>query len=269
MLRAISPELRDTQTSLTLSESDEMYSKTLGIAWHSVLDHFRLSVADYPPPENLTKRKLVSEIAKTYDVLGWFAPSIIKVKILLQRVWESKVDWDDPVPPPIQEEWISWRSQLRSLRQVHVPRCYFPKQAQILTFQLHGFSDASEDAYAAVVYFRMTDRDGAVYTSLVASKTKVAPIKRLTIPRLELCGAHLLTKLLEHVRATLKIPIEQVYAWTDSTIVISWLDGNPRRFKTYVGNRVSFIVDRIPPNRWNHVRGEERIVLLGAFFPSS
>ena len=73
------------------------YTKTLGIAWHSVLDHFRLSVTDQPFLKDLTKHSLVSNIAKTYDVLGWFAPSIIKVKILLQRVWESKVDWDDPV----------------------------------------------------------------------------------------------------------------------------------------------------------------------------
>ena len=93
----ISPELCDAQTALTISDSDEVYTKTLGIAWHSVLDHFRLSVTDQPFPKDLTKRSLVSNIAKTYDVLGWFAPSIIKVKILFQRVWESKVDWDDPV----------------------------------------------------------------------------------------------------------------------------------------------------------------------------
>ena len=193
VLQAISPELRDTQTSLTISESDEIYSKTLGIAWHSVLDHFKLSVTDQPPPENITKRKLVLDIAKIYDVLGWFAPSTIKSKILLQRVWESKVEWDNPVPPPIKEEWMLWQSQLKYLRQVHIPRCYFPKQTQIVSFQIHRFSDASESTYAGVVYFQMTDRDGAVYTSLIISKTKVAPIKRLTIPRLELCGAHLLT----------------------------------------------------------------------------
>ena len=108
-----------------------------------------------------------------------------------------------------------------------------------------GFSHASETVYAVVVYFQMADCDGAVYTLLIASKTKFAPIKRLNIPQLELCGAHLLTKLLEHVWTTLKIAIEQVCAWTDSTIVINWLDGNPRWFKTYVGNRVSFIIDRI------------------------
>ena len=89
---------------------------------------------------------------------------------------------------------------------------------------------------------------------------KLAPIKRLAIPRFKLCGAHLLAKLLEHIKSTLKFPLEDVYAWTDSTIVVNWLDGNPRRFKTYVGNRISFILDRIPPNRWKHVPGKQNPV---------
>ena len=102
-----------------------------------------------------------------------------------------------------------WRLQLKYLLQVHISRCYFPKQTQIISFQIHGLSDASGSAYAGVVYFRMIDHDEAVYMSLITSKAKVTPIKRLTIPQLELCDAHLLTKLLEHVRTTLKIPTEQ------------------------------------------------------------
>ena len=89
----------------------------------------------------------------------------------------------------------------------------------------------------------------------MTSKTKVAPIKRLTIPRLELCGAHLLAHLLRHVYQTLEISISHVYAWTDSTIVLNWLDGSPRRFKTFVGNRVSSIMELIPPEKWNHING--------------
>ena len=93
--------------------------------------------------------------------------------------------------------------------------------------------------------------------ALVTSKTRVAPIKRLSIPKLELCGAFLLTKLLNHVGDILQIPIEDVTAWTDNTIVINWLDGSPRKFKTYVGNRISFIIIHIPSKSWNHVKGEQ------------
>ena len=217
----------------------------------------RICVGSQTLHDRLTKRALVSDIAKTFDDLGWFAPVIIKAKILLQRVWESGTGWDDSVPETITSEWLLWSSQLNSLTQLHIPRCYFPREVDVVSTQLHGFSDASKDAYAAVVYLRATDTMGGVHVSLVPSKTKVAPIKRLTIPRLELCGAYLLSKLIHHIRQTLNIPIESVQAWTDSTIVLSWIAGNPRRYKVYVGNRVSFIMERIPPNCWKHIPGEQ------------
>ena len=123
--------------------------------------------------------------------------------------------------------------------------------------QLHGFSDTSADAYSDVVYLWMQDTVGNVHVTLVTSKTRIAPIKQLSIPRLELCGAQLLVKLLSRTRATLNIPLESVVARTDSTIVLNWLDGNPRRFKTYVGNRISFILSHAPSKHWRHVKGEQ------------
>ena len=181
-------ELRDSQASVVLSDSDQ-YTKTLGIEWNTTNDHFRLSVTELPPIECLTKRALISDVAKTFDVLGWYSPAIIKAKILLQILWLEKIGWDDLVPDAVLQEWSRWRRELPLLSAHHIPRCYYPKEVAITSTQLHGFSDASEKAYSGVVYLRMEDSTGAVHTSLIASKTRVAPIKRLTIPRLELNGA--------------------------------------------------------------------------------
>ncbi len=134
--------------------------------------------------------------------------------------------------------------------------------------QIHGFCDASEIAYAGVVYIRMTDTQDNTHVSLVMAKTKVAPIKRQTIPRLELCGAHLLSKLLRHVKEIFNVPMHDTFAWTDSTIVLCWLNG---RFKTFVGNRVSFIMDQISPDRWSHVSSSDNptdCASRGLFLPS-
>ena len=149
--------------------------------------------------------------------------------------------------------WFQWCSELHLLSEKHIPCCYLDKESHIISMELHGFCDASELAYAAVVYVRLTTTLNT-QVSLVISKTKVSPIKRLTIPRLELCGACLLAQL-HHVRQVLDVPLSQTYAWTDSTIVLNWLDGSPKRFKTYVGNRISMIMELLPPDKWHHVNG--------------
>ena len=256
VLRHISPELWDPQSTHHIPNPDG-YTKTLGIEWNANLDHFRLTVASLQDTNNVTKRALISNIAKTFDALGWFSPTIIKAKILLQRLWESRIGWDDLLPPAIYQSWLRWRSELPLLSERHISHCYYSKDATVDSMQLHGFCDVSEDAYTGVIYTRVQDGSGNIHISLVVSKTKVAPIKRLTIPRLELCGAQLLAKLLHHTTQVLNIPTQSVYAWTDSTIVLSWLIGNPHRFKTFVGNRVSNIVQLIPPDCWSHVNGPD------------
>ena len=140
----------------------------------------------------MTKRALVADVARTVDALGWYSPTLIKAKILLQLLWLERISWDDCVPSTILEEWSKWRQELPLLSDHYIPRCYYLKEANIVSTQLHGFSDASEKAYTGVVYLRMEYSKGMVYTSLVASKTRVAPIKRVTIPRLELNGALIL-----------------------------------------------------------------------------
>lgn len=252
----LDPDLLDKSSSQHLPEEDE-FTKALGIEWNSVRDCFRLTVSQFPVHDTLTKRTLVSDIARTYDVLGWFAPSVILVKVLLQQVWEARIGWDEAVPPAIAESWQRWRQELPMLSNKLIPRCYYPKNVASFSVQLHGFSDASEVAYAAVAYLRVVDLYNRVSVSLIMSKTKVAPIKRLSIPRLELCSSHLLTNLLHRIRGVLNIPLSSVFAWTYSTVVLQWLAGNPRRFKTFVGNRVSAIVDLIPPDCWHHVKGSE------------
>ena len=176
---------------------------------------------------------------------------------MLQRLWGERVQWDEPVPEFLHQMLLQWRSELPLLMGKLTPRCYYPKDVHMAFNQLHRFSDASDEAYSGVVYLRMVDTTGRVHTSLVIAKTKVAPIKRISIPRLELCGAQLLAHLLHHSQRVLEFPTEDVFAWTDSTIVLNRRVGNPRRFKTYVGNRVSYIVDLIPPSHWHHVEGSQ------------
>ena len=134
--------------------------------------------SDWPNQQReVTKRLLVSDTGKTFDVLGWYSPTIVKAKILLQRVWEAKIDWDEVLPQSLQEEGFQWRSELPLITERSIDRCYYLKSGHIRSFQLHGFCDASELAYAGTVYLRMVDTHGHVHVSLVTSKTKVAPIK--------------------------------------------------------------------------------------------
>lgn len=118
---------------------------------------------------------------------------------------------------------------------------YYPINKQLTSLQLHGFSDVSELAFAAVVYLRVAVSTEEVYVSFVTSKTRVAPIKQLTIPRLELCGACLLAELLQ-IQGVFGIPSDGLFACTDSTIMLACLVENPNQFKTYVANNISQIV---------------------------
>ena len=253
VLESIPPTLREAEEILSISDSGTGIAKTLGIQWDTKSDSFLLSTSGCKQLKMVTKRLLLSDVARVFDALGWFSPATISMKILLQRLWELKIGWDDQVPSHILGKWEVWRSELPLLTTKHLERCYYLKEDTLEYTELHGFSDASEEAYAAVAYMKSVYTSGRSHVSIIMAKTKVAPLKRQSIPRLELCGALMLSRLLQHIKEVLQIPTSRIHAWTDSTIVLGWLCGSPRRFKTFVGNRVSEIMDTLPPDCWRHV----------------
>ena len=227
------------------------YPKALGVVWDSVKDTMFTDVSQTSKIVP-TKRGILSDVSKTFDVLGWITPVIIPMKILFQDLWQLKVGWDDELPEAITQSHKTWREELPLLADLQLTRPYFlPEEA--LTVQLHGFSDSSEKAYAAVVYVRATYKDSNPTCRLAVAKSRVAPLKQRTIPELELCGAVLLANLLETTSATLNIPADQVTAWCDSTIVLCWLKNNPSKYKTFVANRIASATSHFSSSIWLHV----------------
>ena len=161
------------------------------------------------------------------------------------------MDWDEELPAEISTLWIKYRNDLHNIQDIHLVHC------DAETIQLHSFSDASIQAYTAAVYARFVDENGSIHTSLLAVKTRVAPIKQQSLPRLELCGALLLSRLLNRVVESLSSHSTTIHAWYDSTIVLSWLSQPPIKLKTFEGNRISKILDKIPRSAWNHVSSKD------------
>ena len=227
------------------------YPKALGVTWDSLSDTMSTYI-DLPSSFVSTKCGIISDVARTFDVLGWLSPAILPMKILFQELRERHLDWDEEVPEVLKLKHSQWREELLQLLSIKLTRCYF-SQAPAVSVQLHGFCDASEAAMAAVVYVRTTYACSFTTCRLVIAKTRVAPLKTMSIPRLELAGSTLLAKVLATTREALGIPLEDVYAWSDSSIVLAWLDGAPKRYKTYIGNCIATVTNSIPSQAWKHV----------------
>ncbi len=245
----IPPEIVET-ADLLISSSDKPL-KALGLHWNVSEDSLSVSTPAVQTDTEFTKRNIASNLGKVYDLLGLYSPFTVSGKIILRRLWELKVGWDEPAPPSIQESWQAWISQLDLISQHSVPRRYSTHKAKVISHHLHGFSDASQEAYGAVVYLQQMLADNYSTTSIVLSKARVLPLKGLTIPRAELTAAYLLAKLLKY--CSLQLNIDTMTAWTDSSIVLCWLRKSPASLNTFVGNRVKQIQQLIPNARWSHV----------------
>ncbi|UYV73041.1 hypothetical protein LAZ67_10001650 [Cordylochernes scorpioides] len=231
-------------------ESDSCV-KILGICWNPSLDIFQILVDDIPEQTN-SKIHLLSHISRIFDPIGWLSPVIIRLKILLQSLWKQKLNWDDPLPDTLCSQWKKIGKELSVLNKIQIPR-YFSCRGALLSVELHGFCDSSEVAYAAVFYIRSHLKSGQVKVSLIASKTRVAPLKMISIPRLELCAALLLATLYDTIRNYLCLQIDRVFLWTDFKIVLSWIKSESRHWKPFVGNGIAEVQRLTLHSSWHYV----------------
>lgn len=223
----------------------------LGLHWDPVADElfYKIKLDNSP---STSKRQVLSDSARLYDPLGILAPVIIVAKIFIQKLWQAQLAWDTPLPDDLLTEWLSYRNGLRQLETIRIPRWLGIQPGGMP--RLHGFCDASAKAYAAVIYLCALDKNGKRISTLITAKAKVAPVKTSTIPRLELCAAHLLATTMTKIREAMELVDVPFAMWTDSSIVLAWLRKPASQLKPYVANRVGCIQQHSKMANWNHIR---------------
>ncbi|XP_065081812.1 uncharacterized protein LOC135704276 [Ochlerotatus camptorhynchus] len=252
VLDAIPQELRETETLLDLDH--EASVTTLGLRWEPSTDLLSFKQPKWTEFATLTKRAILSQISSLFDPLGLIGPTISKAKISLQGLWKLQLDWDAAVPPVFVSNWQEFKQNLTVLTQLRIPRHVLsPGYARL---EVRGFSNASEAAYGACLYLRSITSAGSCTVRLLMSKSKGTPIDTKSIPRLELCAALLLSKLLVQAMDSFDISAT-IYLWTDSTIVLNWLSATPSTWKTFVANRIAEIQELTIHAVWNHVPSKD------------
>ncbi|CAB0011196.1 unnamed protein product, partial [Nesidiocoris tenuis] len=243
------------QEKVDMSSKDETWVKILGLQWNPSLDTFSFKIS--APNPIITKRGILSLVARIYDPLGLLTPTTFLMKSFIQELWKLSLDWDQEIPHYLQDSWSSILTQLPVLSKIQVPR--FIGTSGDENMQIIGFCDASVRGYAAVIYLRVASETGWTI-SLLTSKSKLAPTKATSIPRLELCGALLLAQLYSSVLpiiTSFKQPMLQPIFFCDSTITLSWIQTDSFRLKVFVANRVAKIQEVSPQSRWRHIISEE------------
>ncbi|XP_043210612.1 uncharacterized protein LOC122375344 isoform X2 [Amphibalanus amphitrite] len=242
-----------------LSSLDGESHKVLGVQWDPSQDVLSFEGVDIPSDIAVTKRVILSFIARLFDPLGLLTPYIMTVKRLFQETWRLGLDWDDNVPEHVRVRFLRWLDGLSYVKSISVPRSYCVKGwHDVHVVEVHAFGDASEVGYGAAVYLRLTLRDGSVVTPLVMSRARVAPLKQVSLPRLELLASLLAARLLRFVCRALKLPSETLYwCWTDSMVSLGWIKGDPSRWKQFVKNRVIEIQSLTDPAQWSHCPGQD------------
>ena len=248
---------------------EDAEEKVLGVIWNYITDEFsfkvkvdllRLTDDSIDHGVKMTKRTLLSQVARFYDPIGFAAAFVIRAKIGLQELWQTGLHWDDKLPCDVQEKWIQFFKEMKELKKIGFKRCLVPPETPEAPV-LCVFSDASQDAFGACAYIRQRTKQSIYEVNFVAAKSRVAPLKQLTIPRLELQAAVLASRLAKTIVKECTIQFADVKFFTDSSITLAWIwiQSPSRSFKPFVSARVGEIQNNSDPSQWKHIPGAENV----------
>lgn len=249
-------ECAESVKDMDMALGEPLMERALGVQWCVSSDdfQFRVTVKEHPN----TRRGVLSTVASIYDPLGFVAPFILSGKQILQQLCRDKVTWDEPLPQELRVQWEVWLKDLQNLSNVRIRRCYIPDNfKEVKQYELHHFSDASVIGYGECTYLRAVDIKGNVHCTLVMGKARVAPTKVTTVPRLELSAAVVAARTSVMLRNELEIEDLQEHFWTDSKVVLGYINNDARRFQVFVANRIQRIKSITDPAQWHFVRSED------------
>jgi hypothetical protein len=236
----------------TFDIDSSQIERALGVQWeiHSDKFKFKISIRERPA----TRRGILSVMSSIYDPLGFVSPLILPIKLILQDLCRKGIGWDDSIPTEYVDKWKAWLFELPRLEEFSIDRCLKPiGLGKLVKSELHYFSDASEFAYGAVAYLRLVDYVGNIHCRFVMGKSRTAPLKVMTIPRLELSAATVSIRLSKIMETELELPITRCVFWTDSTAVLKYIQNEDKRFNTFVANRIAVIHDGSSKDTWKYV----------------
>ncbi|XP_072050041.1 uncharacterized protein [Amphiura filiformis] len=241
--------------NLDIRHEDLPVERTLGVLWNVESDQIGFNVKEVDP--KATRRNILSVISQVYDPIGLTAPYILKGKKILQACCKEKIPWDEPIPEEQHKQWNSWLQELPRLKELRVDRCYKPKNfGTVVNTQLHHFADASKDGYGTVTYLRLVNDKGAIQSSFVTGKARVAPVKPHTIVKMELSAATTSVKVDTLLKKELDMNIDGTTFWTDSQTVLKYIMNKKSRLPVFVANRVAVIQDGSEEEQWKYIPSE-------------
>ncbi|XP_055714374.1 uncharacterized protein LOC129808613 [Phlebotomus papatasi] len=239
-------------TSLILDQE----AKTLGVIWTPQTDEFQFRIAKDLGSQPMTKRNILSTIARIFDPCGFIGPAITTAKLIMQNTWQKNVGWDDEVPEDLGKRWKKFVADVTHVEKLRIPRWICPISDPCVK-ELHAFCDASQLAYGVVIYVVYEDSMGNRSSGLLTAKSRVTPIKAkddgtrlLTIPKAELVGAELAAQLMAIVGDSLGI--KNQYFWTDAMVILHQIHSKEIK-ETFVRNKISNIKKTSNAEQWRHI----------------